>query len=395
MYLSAKFSRLASIGLLVTSLLAGAALAQEAEEDDASEDAATDSAAGEQQDEKTTSKAVKGRILPAPFVITEPAIGKGLGVGMIYFHGREAMERPRIQSASGVGNTARRGKPPPTATAAGGFYTDNETAGVALAHSRSMMSDKYRMVGLLATMDVHATYYQDNAGFDFGLDAEAAYGRFQRRMGESNLFLGMSFAWMDGAINFDLPTTALPGNILASDFTDVGAAISAIHDSRDDSMMPGTGHLYELTLWRHDDFLGSDFDYTKTNLKFLWFNELHERFHLGFRIDVANSDGEAPFYAIPYVGLRGIPALRYQGDTAGALEMEGRYDISQRWAAVAFVGAGFVSWEDESIATEDSIYTKGIGVRFQLFTEQNVWLGLDIAEGPEESNWYIQIGHPW
>ena len=46
-------------------------------------------------------------------------------------------------------------------------------------------------------------------------------------------------------------------------------------------------------------------------------------------------------------------------------------------------------------AADEDIYTWGAGIRFQLFTEQNVWIGLDIARGPEESNWYIQIGHPW
>ena len=338
---------------------------------------------------------IKGRILPAPFVITEPAIGKGLGLGFIYFHGRDEVKRPRIQSANAVGNTARRGKPPPTATAAGGFYTDNETAGVAVAHTRSMADDKYRMVGLLASMDINATYYEDNTGFDFGLDADAVYARGQRRMGDSNLFLGLALGWMDGAIEFDVPVIALPGNILASDFTNVGIAVSAVHDSRDDSMMPGSGHLYELSLWRFDDTLGSDFNYTNSKLKLLWFNELTEKFHLGFRLDVAHNNGDAPFFAIPYIPLRGIPALRYQGDTAGALEVEGRYDLSPRWAAVAFAGAGWVNWDDDSIDKETGITTYGAGVRFQLFTEQNVWVGLDIARGPEASNWYIQIGHPW
>ena len=53
-------------------------------------------------------------------------------------------------------------------------------------------------------------------------------------------------------------------------------ALSAIHDSRDDSMMPGSGHLYDLTVWRYDDLVGSDFDYTKSQLKLLWFTELAE-----------------------------------------------------------------------------------------------------------------------
>jgi hypothetical protein len=401
-------SRLISVShsaslLLLAILLAGiSARAQEPEsepqqaESDANEQASESVDEEQSSTEESASRRIKGRILPAPFVITEPAIGKGLGLGFIYFHGRDAIDRPRIQSANAVGNTARRSKPPPTATAAGGFYTDNETAGVAIAHSRTMADDKYRMVGIMASMDINATYYQGDSGFNFGLDAKALYGRGQRRMGDSNLFLGMSVGWMDGSIGFDLgPDSILPDGILDSDFTNAGIALSAIHDSRDESMMPGSGHLYDLTVWRFDDTFGSDFDYTNTRLKLLWFNELTESFHLGFRLDIANSSGDAPFFMIPYVPLRGIPALRYQADTAGAFEIEGRYDISPRWAAVAFTGAGLIDWEPDDDEADEDIYTWGAGIRFQLFTEQNVWIGLDIARGPEESNWYIQIGHPW
>ncbi len=369
--------------------------AQEADDTESRRAADIDADEAAATEESADTGRIRGRILPAPFVITEPAIGKGLGLGFIYFHGQEKRERPRIQSASAVGNTARRGKPPPTATAAGGFYTDNETAGVAIAHSRSLADDKYRIVGLGATMEINAKYYEGTAGLDFRLDADALYTRGQWRVNDSNIFLGISAAWMDGGIGFDLPIDRLPGNGAIDDFTDVGVAVSAIHDSRDESMMPGSGHLYDLTIWRHDDALGSDFNYTKSNLKLLWFNELHEKFHLGFRVDVSNIEGDPPFFAIPYVSLRGIPALRYQGDTAGAVEVEARYDISPRWASVAFLGAGFANWDDSAVEETEDIYSKGLGLRYQLFTEQNVWVGLDIARAKEESNWYIQIGHPW
>ena len=250
-----------------------------------------------------------------------------------------------------------------------------------------MADDKYRIVGVLASMDINATYYEGNRGFDFGLDAKAIYGRGQRRIGDSNLFLGMSLGWMDGSINFDLaPELPAPDGVLDSDFTNAGMAVSAIHDSRDDSMMPGDGHLYDLTVWRFDDIFGSDFDYTNSRLKLLWFKELQEDFHLGLRLDIANSSGDAPFFMVPYVPLRGIPALRYQADTAGAVEIEGRYDINPRWAAVAFTGAGLIDWDSGEEDADEDIYTYGAGIRFQLFTEQNVWVGLDIARGPEDTD---------
>ena len=75
----------------------------------------------------------------------------------------------------------------------------------------------------------------------------------------------------------------------------------------------------------------------------------------------------APFFAIPYVQLRGIPALRYQGDTAGAIEVEARYNIAPRWAGIAFLGSGFVHSDDPLFEEPDDIYGTGFGVRYQLF----------------------------
>ena len=378
--------------------LSSARFANAQEEESATED--PDTAASAEEEEKEESEGddgfIKGRFLAAPFVITEPAIGKGLGAGLIYFHGQERTDRPRVQSGSAVANTGRRSNAPPTATAVGAFYTSNETAGIAAGHSRSFADDKYRTVGVLASAEINATFYQSNQGFDFGLDMDAAYARIQRRMGDSDVFLGLSAMWMDGFINFEPDgVTVFPPSVFDFPFTDVGIAGMAIYDSRDDSMMPGKGQLYDLTVWRHDDSFGSDFNYTNTRIKILSFHELHEKFHLGLRLDVAKNNGDAPFFMIPYVGLRGIPALRYQGEAAGAVEIEGRYDISPRWSAVAFSGAGFVSSDDPAFDDPENIFTFGAGIRFQLFTEQNVWVGLDIAEGPEESNWYVQIGHPW
>jgi len=47
------------------------------------------------------------------------------------------------------------------------------------------------------------------------------------------------------------------------------------------------------------------------------------------------------------------------------------------------------------IFTAQSIYSYGLGGRYKIFEAQNVWVGLDIARGPEETYWYIQVGHAW
>ena len=125
------------------------------------------------------------------------------------------------------------------------------------------------------------------------------------------------------------------------------------------------------------------------------FHALAEKIVLGLRLEVGTANGNVPFYAEPFVPLRGIPALRYQGEAAGAVETELRYQFAKRWAVLGFFGAGFTRVGNTGTDTEDDILAGGLGMRWQALREQNVWIGLDLARGPEEDAFYIQMVHPW
>ena len=87
----------------------------------------------------------KGNFLALPIVITEPAIGEGLGVGLIYFHGEneerlrsgDERNKTRVSTAGSMGKTGKEKRPPPTATGIFGFYTNNDTHGYGIGHSAS------------------------------------------------------------------------------------------------------------------------------------------------------------------------------------------------------------------------------------------------------------------
>ena len=65
------------------------------------------------------------------------------------------------------------------------------------------------------------------------------------------------------------------------------------------------------------------------------------------------------------------------------------------WIVLAFSGTGFTDEDLEFADNSDSINTVGAGSRFNIFKDQNIWVGIDIARGPEEWAWYIQVNHPW
>jgi hypothetical protein len=273
-----------------------------------------------------------------------------------------------------------------------GAYTNNDTWFAGLGHSRTFKEDKWRLIAGAGAAKVNSTFYFADVPFDFSLDGTIGLVKLKRRMANSNMFLGLSTSYIDAETTF---FEELPVPELGVDFKDVGAALSVIYDSRDDTMMPSSGQLFELEGWRHDKGFGGSFNYWKANLKLNSFHRLGEKWVLGLRYEGATIDGEGPFYAAPYVSLRGIPALRYQGKSAGVVETEIRYRLAKRWAVLAFGGVGYTDNEQPANKTEDDIYAWGVGARWQALPAKNVWVGIDLAHGPEEDAFYIQLAHPW
>lgn len=350
----------------------------------------------EDEESKEEKDPNRGRFLVLPLVVTEPAIGEGLGVGLVYFHRKPESAKQRLTSGRKLARTGRRQKPPPIATGVFGLKTSNGTAGVGIGHTRSFKDDKYRVTGAFAAAEIKAKYYLGDLPFRFAIDGDMFFLNAKRRIGDSNTLLGLSTSYVDASATFQAEPNDPPSRGLNDfDFTDVGIAATASYDTRDDSMMPASGQLYDLAIWRYDEGIGGDFDYWTARLKANWFHTLGEKFVMGYRFEIGSADGDVPFYAAPFVPLRGIPALRYQGDTAGVVEVEGRYQFAERWAGVAFAGTGFVDSRSGFDDTDDDIYGYGIGVRFLALKEQNIWLGLDLARGPEEDAYYIQVAHPW
>jgi hypothetical protein len=331
-----------------------------------------------------------GNFLVLPLVITEPAIGQGLGAGLVYFHATPD-SRPKLATGRSLANTGQEPRPPPTATGVFGIYTNNDTRGVGVGHTHTFKEDTWRMTAALANAKINAKYYVADIPFRFSVDGTVLYGNFKRRIGSTNWFLGMSTSVADADAFFSDDGSGVPD----FEFTDVGIAGMGIYDTRDDSMMPSSGTLVDLTVWGYDELLGGDFDYWTSRFKVNSFHKFGDKVVLGLRFEVGTAEGEVPFYAEPFVPLRGIPALRYQGDVAGVVEAEVRYQLASRWAVLAFAGAGDVSTDQVGVATEDDIKAWGVGFRWLALEKQNVWIGIDGARGPENDEYYVQLVHPW
>ncbi len=339
----------------------------------------------------------RGRFLPIPIFITEPAIGEGLGLALAYFHRQKGKpEENRIASMDSIANTSKKQAPPPTVTGIFAAYTSNDTKAGGVGHMNTFKDDHIRFTGVIGLADVNSTFYLLDHPFKFNIEGTLAFQETRFRFRDSGWFWGIGLSYLDASAAFrvDLPED-VPLDLFRRELRNVGLAFKLAWDTRDNTSMPNSGHLIDLAGWRYDEAFSGDFNYSDGRLKLLSFHQLHEKFVLGLRFEYATISGNAPFFAIPWVTLRGIPAMRYQGDRVGVAEIEGRYNFSPKWALIGFAGKGAVASNNSIIDTQQNIYSYGVGGRYRIFEAQNIWVGIDIARGPEDTNWYIQVGHAW
>ena len=344
-------------------------------------------------------------LVPVPVIITEPAIGEGLGVGVGYFHPQKsaAAYRPKtIENAGTVRDVSIASKPPPVVTGIFAAKTNNGTQAAGLGHMNTFRNDTIRYLGVAAYANVISKVYFFDIPFKFELEGALVYQDIKFRLGESSWFLGVGLSYLNARSVFedDLDDIVPPEGVdrddfLASSFKDIGLKATAMYETRDDSLMPGKGQLLDFSIRRNDEALGGKYNYTTYKAKALSFHPLGDRWVMGLRAEASAVTGEPPFYAVPWVTMRGIPAMRYQGDEVAMLELEMRFNINPDWALIGFGGEGWASSNLPGIETEQSIRAWGFGGRYKLLKSQEVWVGLDLARGPEERAVYVQVGHPW
>ena len=115
----------------------------------------------------------------------------------------------------------------------------------------------------------------------------------------------------------------------------------------------------------------------------------------GIRGDVGISLGDTPFYMRPSIYMRGVPAMRYQGEESAQLEGELRWQFFGRWSVLGFVGGG-VAWNGfEEGADAQGVISGGGGFRYELARRYGIHAGLDVAGSRDTAALYVQVGSAW
>jgi len=332
--------------------------------------------------------------LPVPILITEPAVGYGIGAALLFF--RESIGES-VTKAKESGRLT-----PPDIYGMALAATENGTKVAGAFGMVTFAEQLWRWRGGVARPDVNLDFYGTN-GTDSTRDLKLGYNvegwistqQLMRRLGESDNFVGARWIYLDLDTRFD---TSRPDPVLAPGGRAVkssGLGLSFEHDSRDNFFTPSSGWKGYLESMFYSPHLGSDNKYQTYRAYGFSYFPLAREFVLGIRADGRAARGDVPFYQLPFIELRGIPVARYQDENAGVAEAELRWNVTPRWALIGFLGAGRAWGSSTNFSEADTAKAWGLGFRYLVARRLGIYMGADIARGPEDTAFYIQAGSAW
>ena len=340
---------------------------------------------------------------PIPIIITEPAVGFGLGAGLLFLHDPLAGKTPEGETFDPQNVDDEGRLIPPSVSGLFGAYTENGTWFVGGAHMGVWKNDRIRYTGALAQASANLKFYgldggngASSNGIEFTIEPTIFFQQIKFRIRDSKFFAGINYLLLDSNIEFDVFGN-LPVEIPSIKFDSTSASVSLLldYDSRDTLFTPGSGLSSGVRASFYREIFGSDNEFEKYKAYAKWFTGLTDTLVLGLRGEVETLHGEAPFYEYPFISMRGIPAMRYQGETVTVGEAEFRWNFRTRWSLILFGGIGNAESADFVVAADDTVYTKGAGFRYFIARRFGAHAGIDVAKGPEDTALYITFGQAW
>jgi len=329
--------------------------------------------------------------IPVPYIITEPALGGfGIAIAPIFLKRRP----PYLDSIDG-----KLERTPIAPDITGGFagWTVNNTWLAAAFRSGTLIKSriKYTIGGGYANVNMSFFRSLEATGekeYKFNFKTLPIFLRTLKRLGFSHWYAGIQYLFLKTDLHYagDLPSFVKPKEI-NSVVSQPGAVVEL--DNRDNVFTPDKGFKLHLDgNWSNQAF-GSDYDFGKLNYYMYAYHPLSKKIIGGLRLDGQQALGDPPFYLLPYINMRGIPAVRYQADVLSELEF--RWDFLRRWSIVFFGGTGkaFNDWSD--FGSSQWIFSGGTGFRYLIARKFKLRMGIDIARGPETWAYYIVFGSSW
>lgn len=328
----------------------------------------------------------KAGFLPAPIVLTNPAIGYGGMVAATFFH-KSMAESEGYPTISGI--------------VGGG--TSNQSWLTGAFHMRSFLDEQIRYLGFVGYGDFnmrfyglgYSDYFKNN---DHGLYYKSliALHNVQGRIGTTNFYAGGQYLFMNNDIMLR-PVPTFLENAFTSESLVSQLSLILSYDSRNNFFSPTQGIRGELSFNYSDEWLGATNAYTSLYMYALGHTPISFIDGLigGVRLEYDVAFDGVPFYLQPFVTNRGIAFVRYQDKQMFEVETELVYAVAPRWDLVGFVGLGDAfGTGDNTFMAEDLAVSGGGGFRYLIARKFGIKMGADFSYN-EDFSFQIVMGSAW
>lgn len=319
--------------------------------------------------------------------ITEPAVGYGAVAAGVYFIPKKEMQGGGFQMPDMVG--------------LGGGLTENGTWFAGGGYFGFWKNNTIRYRGVLGYGDVNLQFYGNGNDFlaenpiSFNLTAFGTLQQMVFRLGKSNFWLGGNYVFSKTKVTLFEENDIEWLDPYEFDLVNSGVTLLTQYENFNNILSPSKGVNIELNLRSYFEFLGSDENSRKLTFSSIGYVPVMERWVSGFRLESNLASQSTPFFMLPYINLRGVPAMRYQGEFTALAETEQYVRVYKRWGLVGFAGYGGTIADVENWEKGDNAWNAGGGFRYLLARKLGLQMGMDVGAGPDSWAFYIIFGSAW
>lgn len=317
-------------------------------------------------------------VLPVPLMITDPAIGTGGGVAAVFFHETEEQKKIRKENPEKVTSIA------PSMSGLVALATDNGTQIGGGFHQGVWKNDSIRFDGGAFNADININYFGFGAPVQMNTQGNYAYSDIDFRIYDSKFFAGLGYHYMDGDVVFGKDQSTRMSD------RDARVDLRLMYDGLNNPFSPTDGVKAKIIYSDYSKIWGGENEHQRLNVDFRSYHTINDKWSAAWRVNSVTTSGDVPFYARPYVDVRGVTAMRYQGDHVAVGEAQLGYNITPRWQVIGFTGAGTAFDHNDSSAKWN--HTVGAGFRHTVARQLGIKWGVDFARSTHDTTVQIKFG---
>ena len=189
-----------------------------------------------------------------------------------------------------------------------------------------------------------------------------------------------------------------------------GLGVIARLDHRDNNFNATTGPFIQTSLTTYQDWLGSEFEFTKLMLDLRhYIQTFQDRHVIAFNIIAEHNWGEPTFETMALLGgdqiMRGHYLGRFRDKSMLAGQVEYRMPLVrkkwiderekmpfwERWGVVGFIGLGNVAPSFSGLGFDNVKSSWGLGLRYAAKPEERLNIRVDFGFGTQNPGFYLNI----